>query len=195
MKKFLIGFLLFGVLVVIFIATRPSEVRVERSTTIQAPAATVLGVVADFHQWSAWSPWARLDPAQKEDFSGPASGVGAKYHWKGNDKVGEGRMEITSVTPTQVKLALEFIEPFYSSNDIDFTAAPAGNGVTFTWGMTAHQNFMGKAFDVFMGLDKMVGKDFERGLAQLKSVSEASAKKVISPIRPTAPVVAQPPAP
>jgi hypothetical protein len=195
MKKFLIGFVLFDVLVAIFIATRPSEVRVERSTTIQAPAATVLGVVADFHQWSAWSPWAKLDPAQKEEFSGAASGVGAKYHWKGNDKVGEGRMEITSVTPTQVKLALEFLQPFHSLNEVDFTATPAGDGVTFTWGMTAHQDFMGKAFGVFMDMDKMVGKDFERGLSQLKSVSEASARKVISPIRPAAATGAPPPAP
>ena len=195
MKKVLIGLLVVVAIFVVVVALRPSDVKVERSVTINAPPATVLAVIEDFHQWKAWDPWAKLDPTMVEEFSGATSGVGAKYYWKGNDKVGEGRMEILSVSPTDAKLKLEFIKPFAQLNDVDFTAVPAANGTKVTWAFVAHQKFMAKAFSLFMSLDKMVGPDFERGLSQLKSLTEPSVQKVISPIHAPAPVVAQPAAP
>ncbi len=164
------------VIFIIIVATRPAEFRIARSITIKAPAAKVFAQVNDLHLWKAWSPWARLDPHMKETHQGPPSGVGAKYHWLGNKKVGEGRMTITQSRPPElVVIQLQFIKPFAATNTTEFkfqTQNPHETNVM--WVMTGRNNFMAKAFCMFMNMDKLVGGDFDKGLAALKTVAEAS---------------------
>ena len=178
LKKILIGI---GVVVIVFllvVALQRPEYRIVRTATIAAPAATVFAQVNDFHNWDAWSPWAKLDPAMKQTFDGASAGTGAIYSWTGNDKVGEGRMTLTeSHTNDLIRIKLEFIKPFASVCDTEFAFKPDGNQTGVTWSMTGTNNFIGKAFCLFMNMDKTVGGDFERGLAQMKSVAEAAAKK------------------
>lgn len=160
----------------VFIATRPASYRVSRSKAIAAPPLSVYPLVADFHQWEKWSPWAKLDPAMKTTYAGPAAAVGSSYAWSGNDKVGEGRMTIVEAKPGErLRLRLEFLKPFASTNSTEFSFAPKGGGTETSWTMEGHNDFLGKAFSVFMDMDKMIGNDFEKGLAQLKAVAEADA--------------------
>jgi hypothetical protein len=161
-----------------YAATRPDSYRVERATSIDAPAEVVFAQLEDFKGWAAWSPWERLDPNMKKAFHGPPKGVGAAYSWEGNDKVGKGKMTITeSRPPVEVKYRLEFVEPFASTADTTFTLSPREDrAVEVRWAMEGKNNLMAKAFGVFMDMDKMIGADFERGLASLKTVAEAEAK-------------------
>jgi hypothetical protein len=177
--------LLYGVVVIVLIiaifcvvvAMQPAHYTVERSATINAPAPVVFAQVNDFHKWQAWSPWEKLDPNIKKEFSGAPAGTGAVYSWVGNSDVGEGRMTITdSVPSTSIKIKLEFIKPFAATNTTDFTFTPQGDSTNVKWTMSGDKNFVAKAFTMFMDMDKMVGTDFEKGLAQMKTVSEAAAK-------------------
>ena len=156
-------------------ALQPSHLEVSRSTEIDAPPAAVFEQVNDFHHWDDWSPWAKLDPSMKTSFEGPKFGEGAKYSWDGNDKVGAGRMTIVdSKPPETVKIKLEFLRPMASVADTLFTFTPVGAGKTkVTWKMSGENGFIGKAFSLIMDCDKMVGPDFEKGLANLKAVVEA----------------------
>ena len=155
------------------VATRPDTFRIARSTTIAAPPEPVFALLNDFHQWARWSPWEKLDPQMQKTFAGPPSGVGASSHWSGNKKAGEGRMTITESKPAErLVTALEFVRPFAASNVAEFVLAEAGGGVAVTWTMSGRNNFMLKAFGLFANMDKMIGKDFEEGLANLKRVSE-----------------------
>jgi len=166
------------VLLVAVVATRPSDFRVTRSTAISAPPAVVFAQVNDFHNWDGWSPWARMDPEMKATYAGPAAGTGAVYSWVGNNKVGEGRMTIMESHPSDlVRIKLEFIKPFAATNTAEFTFQPQGNQTTVTWNMTGKKNFMTKAMGLVMNMDKMIGGQFDQGLAQMKSVAETAAKK------------------
>jgi hypothetical protein len=176
-KKILLVLGLVIIAFLIFAATRPDDFSVTRSTTIAAPPATVFAQVNDFHKWVAWSPWEKMDPELKRIYEGPAAGTGAIYKWSGNSKVGEGKMTITESRPSDlVKLKLEFIKPFAATNDTEFTFKPEGDKTVVTWTMSGKNNFMFKAMQVFMSMDKMVGKDFEAGLAAMKAVAEAPPK-------------------
>lgn len=181
-KKVFLG--LAALLVVLFagfavvVALQPSSFRVVRSTTIAAAPADVFAQVNDFHNWETWSPWAKLDPAAKNTFEGPSSGTGAIFAWAGNDKVGEGRMTILEARPGElIKIKLEFIKPFESHCITEFTFKPEGDQTAVTWTMSGENNFIGKAFCLFMDMDKTVGGDFEKGLAQMKAAAERTAKK------------------
>lgn len=177
LKKILIGLAVIIIVFVIVVATRPADFRIVRSATIAAPPETVFALVNDFHKWDAWSPWAKLDPAMKQTYEGAPAGTGALYHWVGNKDVGEGSMTLTeSRTNELIRIKLEFIAPFAAVNTTEFTFKPAGNQTAVEWSMTGANNFMAKAFGLFMNMDKMVGGDFEKGLAQLKSVAEAAPK-------------------
>lgn len=188
----------------VVIVTRPATYRVQRSTVVAAPPALVFGLVNDFHQWAPWSPWGKLDPSMKQTYDGPTAGVGASYFWSGNDKVGEGRMTITeSAPPERIVIKLEFIKPWEGTNVTTFTFAPQGEATQVSWVMDGNHTFMSKAFSLFMNMDSMIGKDFERGLAQLKSTAEtavreraaaaAAAPPSIPPsIPPVAPALAPP---
>jgi hypothetical protein len=177
LKKILLGVLAVIVLLVLVVATRPSEFRIQRSATMGAPPPVVFALVNDFHAWPTWSPWERLDPAMKRTHSGAPSGTGAAYAWQGNDDVGEGRMTIEkSEPPSVVGIKLEFLKPFAATNTTTFTFAPEGPGTKVTWAMEGNNNFAAKAASLFMDMDKLVGADFERGLAAMKAASEKAAK-------------------
>jgi len=181
MKKILLGALVVIVLIVaifcVVVAMQPSTYHIERSATVNAPAAAVFAQVNDFHKWDAWSPWVKLDPALKQSYDGAPSGTGAIYSWTGNDQVGEGRMTITESRPSDlVKIKLEFIKPFAAINATIFTFKPQGNQTAVTWSMDGSSNFVGKAAGLFMNMDKMVGTDFEKGLAQMKTLAEGAGK-------------------
>lgn len=158
---------------VLFIATRPAAFRVARSATMAAPPDVVFGLLADFHQWSRWSPWEKLDPQMNKTFEGAPSGAGASYLWKGNSKAGEGRMTIVeSKPPERLAIRLEFLRPFAATNHTVFTVAPTAQGSVVDWEMTGDRTFMFKAFGLLVGMDKMVGRDFEEGLANLKKIAQ-----------------------
>ena len=178
-KKILLGAIVVIVLVVaifcVVVAMQPSHYHIERSATVNAPAPVVFNQVNDFHKWDAWSPWAKLDPNIKTSYEGAPAGPGAMYSWIGNSQVGEGRMTITDSKPAElVKIKLEFIKPFAAINATNFTFSPQGNQTAVKWTMDGDNTFMGKAFGLFMNMDKMVGGDFEKGLAQMKAVSESA---------------------
>lgn len=161
-----------------FIATRPADYRVERSAQIAASAALVFPLVNDFHRWEKWSPWEKLDPNMKKTFSGAEAGIGAGYGWAGNDQVGEGRMTILeSQAGERVAIKLEFLKPWTATNATTFSFKPDGAGTRVTWAMEGHNNFVAKAFSLFMDMDAMIGKDFEKGLASMKDQAEAQARQ------------------
>jgi hypothetical protein len=148
---------------------------VERSIAIDAPQGRVYGHVADFQQWGDWSPWDELDPDMTKTFSGSETGVGAKYSWSGNRKVGQGSMEITdAMESSRVEIALEFLKPFKARNSTVFSLQSEGADTNVTWAMTGQKTFMTKVMGIFKSMDSMVGPDFERGLARLKTVAESS---------------------
>jgi len=176
-KKILLGLVVIVVILVVVIALQSSTYHVERTATINAPPAVVFAQVNDFHKWNAWSPWAKLDPAMKQTFEGAPAGNGAVYTWSGNKEVGEGRMLITESHPSDlVKIKLDFLRPFAASSNTVFSFKPEGNETKVTWAMDGDKNFIAKAFHLFMNIDKMVGGDFEKGLAQMKSVAESAPK-------------------
>jgi hypothetical protein len=173
LKKMAIAIVVAIVALLIFAATRPDRFRVERKAVIQASPERVYGLINDFHQWPLWSPWEKIDPAMKRTLGGPSSGVGATYAWEGNKDVGAGRMEIKESTPaSKVHIQLDFLQPFESHNQTDFILAPQGNTTEVTWAMYGQADFMTKLMGVFASMDKMVGPDFEKGLANMKTVAE-----------------------
>jgi hypothetical protein len=174
-RKVLIGLGAVVVLFVIFVATRPATFHLERSITMAAPPEGAFAQVNDFHAWGAWSPWEKLDPQLKRAYSGAPSGTGSVYSWAGNAEVGEGRMTIEeSDEPSLIVITLEFLKPWTATNTATFTFAPAPEGTKVTWAMDGRNNFMAKAFCLVMDMDKMVGGDFERGLAAMKAAAEAA---------------------
>jgi hypothetical protein len=160
-----------------FILTRPDSFHVERSATIAAPSEVVFARLDNFHAWADWSPWEKLDPKMQRTYSGPDSGPGAMYAWTGNDKVGEGKMTIVEATPTsKVTTKLEFIKPFQATNTATFVLVPEGASTKVTWSMDGKNNFMSKAFSLVMDMDKTVGADFEKGLANLNTIAAGDAR-------------------
>lgn len=161
---------------VIVVASRPSAFRIVRTADMAAPPATVFAQVNDFHSWEAWSPWEKLDPTMKKVHEGAPSGKGAIYSWEGNGKVGQGRMTLMeSKPPERIRIRLEFLKPFKATNTAEFTFDAEGGGTRVTWAMTGEMNFMSKLFDLIMNMDKMVGRDFEKGLTAMKAVVEAKS--------------------
>jgi hypothetical protein len=177
LAKIVIGLAVIVVVFVVVVALRPSEFRVERAATMSAPPPVVFAQVNDFRKWDAWSPYARRDPAMKKSFEGALAGVGAIYTWSGNHEVGEGRTTIIESRPHDlIRIKLEFVRPFAATNTAEFTFRPEGERTAVTWSLAGRNNFMGKAVGLFMSMDRMVGVDFEKGLAQMKSVVEAAPR-------------------
>lgn len=175
--KLFVGLLVFLGVFAAVVATRPDDFRVTRSLLISAPADRVFQQVNDLHKWEAWSPWAKLDPNGKTSYAGPASGAGAAFSWDGNSQVGEGTMTITESRPTQfLQFRLDFRRPMTATNTAEFVFAPQGDQTKVTWTMYGRNNFLGKAVSLVMNCDKMIGGQFETGLAQLKAVAEAEPK-------------------
>ena len=152
---------------------RPSTFSLQRSINVNATPEKIFPHLNDFKNWGAWSPWEKMDPELKRSFSGSASGKGAHYSWIGNKKVGEGNMEITrSVPSSNIELDLNFLKPFKASNVTEFKITQNGNTSNVNWEMRGPLNLFMKIMHMFMNMDKMVGKDFEAGLANLKSIVE-----------------------
>jgi uncharacterized protein YndB with AHSA1/START domain len=172
-KTILLVVILLVAAVLIFAATRPDTFRVQRSASIKAPPEKIFPFISEFDRWSAWSPYEKRDPAMKRTRSGPASGKGAVYGWEGNSQVGAGRMEITDTAPpSRVVIKLDFLKPFEAHNTAEFTLEPKGDATNITWAMYGPANYASKLIGVFMSMDSMIGKDFEAGLANLKSIAE-----------------------
>jgi uncharacterized protein YndB with AHSA1/START domain len=161
------------VAVLILAAMKPDTIRVERKTSIKAPPEKVFALINDLHAWGAWSPYEKKDPAMQRTFSGAPSGKGAIYEWDGNKNVGKGRMEITeSSPPSNIVIKLDFISPFEGHNIAEFTLKPEGDATNVIWAMRGPAPFISKLMQVFFNMDRMIGTDFEAGLANLKSLTE-----------------------
>jgi carbon monoxide dehydrogenase subunit G len=177
-------FYIIGAIVILIIGlllyayTKPDEFRIERSTAIKATPEQVFTQLNNFKHWLNWSPWEKLDPNLKRDFSGPESGVGAVYDWQGNKKVGKGRMEIIeSSEPGILRVQLDFIEPFAANNIAEFSLQQTDNTTHINWAMTGKHVYMWKVMGLLMNMDKMVGKNFEDGLSNLKQLCEATTTR------------------
>ena len=177
LKKLLIAVAVIIVVFLIIVALQPGEFRVTRSANVTAPQAAVFDQVNDLHKFEKWNPWGKIDPAMKVSYEGAATGVGSVYKWAGNNEVGEGRMTITESRPSDlVRIKLEFLKPFASTADTEFTFKPQGNQTAVTWSMSGKNNFIAKAMCLFMSMDKMIGSQFEKGLADMKAIVEAAPK-------------------
>ena len=159
--------------VLILAATKPDRFRIERTATLKAPADKIFPLIADFHQWLNWSPWEGRDPQLKRTYSEAERGKGAVYAWDGNKNVGSGRMEILeAIASSKVVIKLDFLKPFEAHNTAEFTMLPQGGATNVIWVMHGPAPFMSKVMQVFMNMDRMIGKDFEIGLANLKTITE-----------------------
>ena len=157
----------------LYVATRPNELRVTREATIAAAPERLFGHIENLAGWQAWSPWEGKDPAMRRTYEGPPNGKGAAYRWDGNKAVGSGRMEITEATPfSRVVIDLRFLKPFESRNTAEFTLVPAGGATRVVWVMHGPAGFLSRLMGVFMDMDRMIGRDFEAGLANLKALAE-----------------------
>lgn len=152
-------------------ATRPGTFRVQRSAVIHAPPEAIHPHIADFRRWADWSPYEKLDPEMKKTFTGAASGPGAVYAWEGK-KAGAGRMEIRESSPHRIAIQLDFSRPFEAHNTAEFILQPRGDVTEVTWAMHGPSHFAHKVIGVVINMDRLVGKDFEAGLAALKSLAE-----------------------
>ena len=173
LKKIALAVVILVVAILAFAATRPNSFRVQRTTSINAPPEKISALINDFHSWTSWSSYEKLDPAMKRTYSGAPSGKGAVYEWEGNSKAGKGRIEITeSSPPSKVAMKLDFVKPFEAHNIVEFTLEPQGDSTNVTWAMHGPNPFMAKLMQVFLNMDKLVGSEFETGLANLKGVAE-----------------------
>jgi hypothetical protein len=174
MIRLILILLVLGIVaLLVYAATRPGSFRIVRSIRIQAPAARIHALINDFGAWAQWSPWEKKDPAMTRTRSGPATGTGSVYGWEGNKQVGKGRMEITESTPpSRVLIQLDFLAPFEAHNMAEFTLQADGDTTEVTWAMYGPSPFMAKLMSVFFSMEKMVGPDFEQGLANLKALAE-----------------------
>lgn len=176
-KKILIVLVGIVAALAVVVALRPADFRIARSASFSAPPAAVFEQVNDLHKFQEWSPWAKLDPAAKNSFQGPPSGTGAAFSWAGNMEVGEGTMTITESRPGElVRFRLDFRKPIAGTNTAEFTFQPEGGGTLVTWSMEGKNGFIAKAVGLVMDCDRMVGGQFEKGLADLKKIVEAAPK-------------------
>jgi hypothetical protein len=179
--KILIGVAVVVMVFAIVIALRPSQFRIIRTATFGAPPSAAFAQVNDFHKWAAWSPWERKDPSMKRTYEGPTVGKGAVYRWVGNKEVGEGGMTIIDSRADElIRIRLDFLKPFAATNTAEFSFEPQGDQTLVTWSMAGRHNFMGKAVCMFMDMEKMVGGDFEAGLAAMKTIAESSARPAVA---------------
>ena len=172
-KTVLIGVVVLVAAILVYAATMPDDFRVQRATSIKASPEKIFALISDFHRWDSWSPWEKMDPAMQRTFSGATAGKGAVYAWQGNSKVGEGRMEIADTSPpSRVMIKLDFIKPIEGHNTAEFTLDPKGDSTNVTWSMYGPSAYIAKVIGVFASMDKMIGKEFETGLANMKAVAE-----------------------
>jgi uncharacterized protein YndB with AHSA1/START domain len=172
LKIIVLAIVIVLVIVLVYAATRPDELHVERTISIKAPPEKIFALINDFRQWDGWTPYNK-DPAMKKTYSGSASGKGAVYAWEGNSEVGKGEISITDAAPSsRIAFDLHMIKPFEARNVVVFTLKASGDSTEVMWGMDGRQNLIAKVMGLFFDMDRMVGKDFETGLARLKAIAE-----------------------
>ncbi len=172
LKIILIAVVVLLAIILIYAATKPDTIHVERSISIKAPQEKIFALINDFHQWNEWTPYNK-DPAMKKTYSGSASGKGAVYAWEGNKDVGQGEITITDSTPpNEIALDLHMISPFEGRNSVVFTLNKSGDSTQVTWSLICKQNYIAKIMGLIFNMDKMIGGDFEAGLAKLKVIAE-----------------------
>ncbi|MGA7117316.1 MAG: SRPBCC family protein [Hyphomicrobium sp.] len=179
----------------VWVGMKPATYRVERSAVINAAPAEVYGHVYDLAKWEAWSPWAKLDPNSKVTFEGPTSGPGAIIRWAGNEKVGRGAMAITEAKPAEaITIRLDFVEPMEGTSTVGFQFQPKDQATEVVWSMSGDQGFVERLLCTVMGVDveAMIGQDYERGLANLKTVAETAVPGA-APVEPASPPAPTPP--
>jgi hypothetical protein len=160
--------------VVALAARKPDTFQVQRSATIKAPPEKIFPYLNSPKAAMAWIPFLEPDPNVKLSYAGPESGKGAAQSWSGNTQVGEGKIEIiNSKPPTEVTLQLDMLKPLEGHNTVVYSLEPKGDVTNMTWVMSGHQPMIGKIVSVFIDCDRMVGEQFEKGLAKLKTVVEA----------------------
>ncbi|MBN9219684.1 MAG: SRPBCC family protein [Mesorhizobium sp.] len=160
--------------ILIYAATRPDDFVTTRTATIKALPEAIFPLINDFRRWPEWSPYEKLDPNMQRTLSGAESGKGAAYAWEGNGTAGKGRMEIVKSVPSSlVALKLDFEKPFRANNSVDFTLTPSGDGTAVSWAMRGSRPIIAKLMGLFMNFDRLIGRDFETGLANLKRLTEA----------------------
>ena len=173
--KILLGLFVLTILALAFVALRPGDFRYSRSLMIAAPPEKLFEQINDLHKFQDWNPWAKVDPNAKMEYTGPATGVGAGYRWAGNNDVGEGAMTIVESKPVErVLCRMDFKKPMEATNTAEFAFQPEAGGTVVTWSMSGKSNFMGKVFGLIVNCDKMVGDQFEKGLATLKANAESA---------------------
>ena len=159
--------------VLVYAATRPDSLHVQRSAIVNAPPEKVFALINDFHSWRSWSPFENVDPAMKRVYSGAPGGTGAVYEWEGNRQIGQGRMEITDAAhPSRITIKLDFIKPLEGHDIAEFALVPQGDSTNVTWTMDGPSPYVGKLIGVFVNMDAMIGTAFETGLANLKTIAE-----------------------
>ena len=171
-KKIALGVGILIAAVLVYAATRPGELHVERTAGIKAPPEKIVPLINDFHKWGSWSPYEKIDPAMKRTYGGAPEGKGAVYEWQGNSDVGAGRMEITDTQPTRVTIQLDFTAPLEGHDVATFLLVPQGDTTNVTWSMDGPTPYIGKLIGIFMNMDTMVGGAFADGLANLKAIAE-----------------------
>ncbi len=164
-------FLTIGVILGIA-STRPDTFRWSRTQRIEAPPAKLFPLVNDLRAMNTWNPYALREPNGTASYRGPTSGPGAAHDFA-TSKSGTGTIEILeSAPPAKVVMRLQMLKPFKADNKVEFTLEPKGTGTDVTWAMSGRQPLLSKAMTLFIDCDKMVGRDFEEGLRNLKGIAE-----------------------
>ncbi len=161
--------------VILLIASRrPDDFAYARTVHIAATPQHLFGMINDLRQMNTWNPYALREKGGKAEYSGPAAGPGACFDFAG-PKSGSGHVEILeSAPPSSVVMRLAMVKPFKADHRVDFTIAPAASGADVTWAMSGKQPLLGKVMMLFIDCDRMVGRDFEEGLANMKKIAEAA---------------------
>ncbi|MBM9575861.1 SRPBCC family protein [Leptospira sp. 201903070] len=168
------GLLIVVIAILLLIASmKPDDFRYQRSISIQASPEKIFPLINDFHTWAQWSPWEKVDPSMKRTYGGPVNGVGTIYEWDGDKNIGKGRMEITNSIPSsKITIQLDFMAPFEAHNTAEFTLEKKGDSTQVTWVMFGKNQLISKIMSIFLNMDEMIGKQFETGLNNLKTIGE-----------------------
>ncbi len=158
--------------ILLYAATKPDSFRVQRVVLINAPSDKVFALINDLKAWPAWSPYEKKDPAMKRTYGAVTAGKGATYAWEGNNDVGHGSMEMLESGLRKILIKLDFLKPFEAHNMAEFVLEPKGDGTSVTWAIYGPSPYMSKVMGTFMNIDDMIGRDFEKGLADLKAAAE-----------------------
>ncbi len=159
--------------VLLFATTAPDTFRFQRTANIEAPPEKLFPLINDLRRFNTWNPYEKKDPSMKGTYSGPNAGMGAAYAFAGNSDVGKGSIEITeSMPPNRVSMRLTMLELFEARNSVEFTLEPKGETTDVTWAIEGPVPYFMKIVHLFFDMDNMVGKDFEAGLADLKTIAE-----------------------